>query len=759
MNTEQHIKKIIDIQDEVRELHPLLKNLLPKIPNITRIEYTHGTQEKGADFVLCKTDTIPINKHTYIGVVAKIGKIHQNLSDIETQIEDCFLLKRLFENGRSKIQITEVWVIVSGNITNNAKEKIAEKFKVHNITFLSAQELGILVEKYLPHYWESVEPEVLEYLTHTIHKNKEEDKRLALLDHCAEDFFIEPTITEIRSNQWNAKKPRVINILEEVDKNPFIIIEGGMGAGKSTFVRHLVIHLATPDIFEQEKKLPLLVSFKDFLDKYQADIKKVIAAEIPDTIPADVRQNTSVVIIIDAVDEVNLPESELYQKLKELESQANKQIKIILTTRNIQNIIPEKQKDIGLICRINPLSTKQIISILQEQCKNLSTQTRLFEDLKKSSLFKNIPRNPITAILLANIINQCPQELPSNLTELYSKYMEIVVGRWDEKKGLATSTEYEAAHRILRQIAVYMLDNGLQEIATSELSGHIQTYLKERNLDLQADKLLAKFQTRCEIVTFNNQKCTFSFKHKSFAEFLYAEEKIDTPSFQIKEILFHPFWQGTAFFYFGLKKDCTGEMAQILEATPKDIKEQIIKVWFTADYLLAGYMTPTRYIHDVLKQIILLSATIYLDTINLKMETPLLSLSQLNLLAFMRFIMRQCYAYNFFANVLEGLSLEILEEDSWTEEQQIVSVFLIGSILIELNKDVFCMLIDKFGDRISNDIKLALIVEYKEAQEINKIFKKQEKRIKKRWGKGITRNQYERLLKTPLLNYYQSKAK
>ena len=759
MNTEQHIKKISNIQDEVKELHPLLQTLLPKIPNITHCEYTHGSQEKGADFVLCKTDTIPIKKYSYIGFIAKTGKIHQNLSDIETQIEECFLFKRLVENGQKKIQITEVWVIVSGNITNNAKEKISAKFKVHNITFLSAQELGMLVEKHLPHYWESVEPEVLEYLTHTIQKNREEDKRLALLDHCAEDFFIEPTITEICTNQWKANKPRVINILEAVDKNPFIIIEGGMGAGKSTFVRHLVIHLATPDIFELEKKLPILLSFKDFLDKYQADVKKVIAEEIPNTIPADVRQNTSVVIIIDAADEVNLPESELYQKLKELESQSNEQIKIILTTRNIQNLIPEKQKDIGLICRINPLSTKQIISILQVQCKNLSTQTRLFEDLKKSSLFKNIPRNPITAILLANIINQCPQELPSNLTELYSKYMEIVVGRWDEKKGLATSTEYEAAHRILRQTAVYMLDNGLQEIAISELLDRIQKYLKDRNLNLQADKLLTKFQTRCEIVTFNNQRRTFSFKHKSFAEFLYAEEKIDTASFQIKNILFHPFWQGTAFFYFGLKKDCSGEMSQILDVTPKDIKEKLIKVWFTADYLLAGYMTPTRYIHEVLKQIIFLAATIYLDTVNLKTKTPLLSFSQLDLLAFMRCIMRQCYAYNFFTNVLEGIALEIPVENSWTEEQQIVSLFLIGSILLAMKKDGFCILLEKFGNRIPNDIKMALMAEYKEAQEINKIFKKQEKMIHKRWGKDITRNQVDRLFKTPLLSYYQSKVK
>lgn len=45
-------KKLRELKDEVRDFHPLLNELLQKIPRVNRVEYTHGQYEKGADFVL-----------------------------------------------------------------------------------------------------------------------------------------------------------------------------------------------------------------------------------------------------------------------------------------------------------------------------------------------------------------------------------------------------------------------------------------------------------------------------------------------------------------------------------------------------------------------------------------------------------------------------------------------------------------------------------------------------------------------------------
>jgi hypothetical protein len=40
------------LSSEVNDFHPLLSALFQKLPNIQNVEYTHGPNEKGSDFVL-----------------------------------------------------------------------------------------------------------------------------------------------------------------------------------------------------------------------------------------------------------------------------------------------------------------------------------------------------------------------------------------------------------------------------------------------------------------------------------------------------------------------------------------------------------------------------------------------------------------------------------------------------------------------------------------------------------------------------------
>jgi len=83
-------------------LHPLLEALLPKLTDINDLEYTHGTNEMGADFVLSKLDKT-LDDIEYIGVIAKVGSIKQNFTNLDNQIEECDLL-RPFQGGIKKIQ-------------------------------------------------------------------------------------------------------------------------------------------------------------------------------------------------------------------------------------------------------------------------------------------------------------------------------------------------------------------------------------------------------------------------------------------------------------------------------------------------------------------------------------------------------------------------------------------------------------------------------------------------------------------------------
>ena len=172
-------KTLDDITDEVKEFHPLLETLLPKLPHVIRVEYTHGINEFGADFVISKSDDI-FGDEYYIGVIAKVAKITQDFSDIERQIDECSLA-RTFMGGKRKINLEEVWVITTKSISNNAQTKIHEKYKLHKIFFIDGIRLATLIDQYVPSYWTKLPIKLAEYLVTIKTRNEEIDRTVSLI--------------------------------------------------------------------------------------------------------------------------------------------------------------------------------------------------------------------------------------------------------------------------------------------------------------------------------------------------------------------------------------------------------------------------------------------------------------------------------------------------------------------------------------------------------------------------------------------------
>jgi hypothetical protein len=150
--------KLAELENEVKQLHPLLKTLLPRIPRVKTVEYTHGGGEMGADFVISRLDDL-LHEMEYIGIIAKIGKISQDYSGIERQIKECEI-ERCFANGKMKVFLTEVWVVATGTISGGAQEKIHAAYKARKIHFIDGDRLYHLIEEHLPDYWRNVTPPV-----------------------------------------------------------------------------------------------------------------------------------------------------------------------------------------------------------------------------------------------------------------------------------------------------------------------------------------------------------------------------------------------------------------------------------------------------------------------------------------------------------------------------------------------------------------------------------------------------------------------
>ncbi len=181
-------EKLNLITREVENLHPLLDAVLPKLPRVQNVEYHHGRDEMGADFVISRTDDT-FGNIEYIGVIAKVGKIVQNLADIERQIGECDV-PRLFRGGREKIRITEIWIIVTQHITHGAKLKIFHEYSNRKIEFIDGPTLARLVDRYAPLAWSRLPMAVAEYLQDLQLRTEEQDKSVSLQQISDSTFYV-----------------------------------------------------------------------------------------------------------------------------------------------------------------------------------------------------------------------------------------------------------------------------------------------------------------------------------------------------------------------------------------------------------------------------------------------------------------------------------------------------------------------------------------------------------------------------------------
>ena len=205
--------RLASITDEVKDFHPLLKKLLPKLPNVAHVDYTHGTAELGADFVVTLQNTTFATEF-FAAVIAKVGNIEQaSVDSIERQIKEVRQIARLAGDGRRTVQITEIWIATNGTISTNARTKIHSFFPNRNLYFIYRERLTELIDKYMSSYWTDIDLDIAEYLNAIREKNEKLDKNLSLLQIGDKSFYIEQDIIEAEAERYDAtghKRPAIV---------------------------------------------------------------------------------------------------------------------------------------------------------------------------------------------------------------------------------------------------------------------------------------------------------------------------------------------------------------------------------------------------------------------------------------------------------------------------------------------------------------------------------------------------------------------
>ena len=267
--------RISHITDEVRVFHPLLETIFSKMNTLLKVEYTHGPDEKGADFILTKISE-ELGDTEYIGVIVKVGKINQAIRSVTEQIEEC-TLRRLSPNAKKQIYLSEIWVVINGTITTNAKEKIYEKYKTQKIKFVDITILTKWAVIYVPDYGIDVAIQDNNLIAKQRELSIEREQKFNLLPNGNDGKHLTPEIVMLDDN-FN-KKEVVNNINERITKSNFISIESQMGGGKTKLLNNIVQYFSDIEVYKDKRICPIYLTCKEIIS-YKKTLQEIVDEKI-----------------------------------------------------------------------------------------------------------------------------------------------------------------------------------------------------------------------------------------------------------------------------------------------------------------------------------------------------------------------------------------------------------------------------------------------------------------------------------------------
>lgn len=707
------IEKLKSIDKEVDEFHPLLRAVFSNDKSISRHEYTQGPSEMGADFVLARLDPT-LGDENYIGVIVKCGNIKQDHAEVKRQIEEC-AVERYFDGGKKKIYLNETWVVCNGSISHGAERKIYEDFRSRNIKFIDIDRLALLVDQHYPHFWSSIPTELGLYLQKTLIDAAKAESYNSLgfatgdIDVGQDLYEIEPSRPGRKISKFN--KSRRSDLNKALLNNRFLMIEGGMGSGKTTLLRRHIKRLCDPGEFQKNKTIPRIIHYSS-IEKDPASGLSEIIRELEGLLTQI--DGNKILIVIDGLDEVRSATDgsigQITRMLGEI-VQATPHLTVIVASRPVWTI-EEGEELLRQVPRyqILPLSFEQIVKVVQLNCGSIMVSERLRQDLGRSALLKALPRTPMSALLLARVLNANAKEIPQTLPELYSKYIELALGRWDITKGLMTEREYPVILHVLSEVAKYMLDNELQQISTSEVMDMLEKYTATREGLPKAEEIFRRVQQRTEVASVDVERKIFSFRHKSLAEYLLALHQKD--NYGKTAPLSNPFegyWLGVEYFYLGLIRDAGKRIDKLSSLQLSSEREKILRCLNFGNLMLSAYQTEYEHIEKATYQVMLEMTKYFLDVKHARISSSLSILPELQFFATLTYLLRGSFEYAYFAKALESAQLLCQVDESLTAEERCVASFFIDAPRAGLGEtDTFKFLTDQELGNLPWVVKLGI---------------------------------------------------
>jgi hypothetical protein len=510
-------------------------------------------------------------------VQTKRGKLNMsskqdsNVVTAITQLQTALATDVILPAQKLKLKPTRVILCASGAINSSAKKYIFEEVGDPRITFMDSNDLIPLIDKLYPELWYGIDADKFPYLR-KLQQNLMEladaiplselgvtnEDKAPITDDLYVPLFANRLTSKIRKRSGRVEQVPHFEELPvtglALHKRRLILLSGEAGGGKTIALRRIGYMLArkaisatSADNIPVYLRCSALIKTPDRL----VDIAAAATAQLSNSqTPAfsiDDLVKGYVLLLIDALDEVPAQDNRVnvLQRILDFHN-TYPCCRVILTARPYQSILNMPLIQPYAEFKLSPINVRQTRKLITRLTSGRSLPAEATQELmRRLQDVHGIELNPMLVTVFAATSDYRRRDVPANITELFKKFTELMLGRWDQRKGMSQQYQAPLKDFLLKTMALRMHRERVNAYPLEQFNEIIEGELKGLGYEADIDILSEELVYRSGLLRLDSGEV--SFRHFIFQEF-FAGRAIQDVTF-IKTVCMDEWWRKALVFY------------------------------------------------------------------------------------------------------------------------------------------------------------------------------------------------------------------